>query len=276
MNTRKRPHLSSYGIENLAPECREALLASLDPSDGEPLLLNPAMLDDLIDDLLEAGLSALGGPRCTKLRHALLRGASVYETTDGETAVLLSKPAEKFVREAISRFGKEDRVDLSARELRDALEHDESPRTPVLCGTYEETVSEKLAVPVPEGLLKGASRLYVTESDTEPGTLFCQATRRRVGEVAKLIKEEQALKGFPWEHADDFEEMFRLYAFGDEVKVIDGVLSLQEISPMPDWARPGAEVVLIGAGDHFEIADAESHAQRMDECEDDIAGMLGC
>ncbi|MDO4850167.1 MAG: hypothetical protein Q4B45_10425 [Coriobacteriia bacterium] len=165
---------------------------------------------------------------------------------------------------------------VAARELRDALGRDEvgSPWAPVLCGMFEATVSEDLAVPVPEELLKGATRLYVTESETGPGFLFCQAAPRRMGEVARLIKAEQALEGYPWDYADDFEQEFRLYALGNEVEVVDGVLSLRETSAVPGWVRPGAEVVLLGAGDHFEIAETELCAQSVGEWEDELSDLL--
>ena len=163
---------------------------------------------------------------------------------------------------------------LAAREFRDALGRGGDPWGPVLCGTYEATVSEDLAVPVPEELLKGATRLYVTERELEPGFLFCQAAPRRMSEVTRLIKAEQALEGYPWDYADDFEEEFRLYALGGEVEVVDGMLSLRETSAVPGWARPGAEVVLLGAGDHFEIAEARLCAQSMDEWESVLPDLL--
>lgn len=162
-----------------------------------------------------------------------------------------------------------------SRELCDALERDENRYPPILCGTHEASVSENLAVPVPTELLKGTRRLYVTESETVPGALFCQAVSLRMDKVAELIKAEQALEGYPWEYADEFEEEFRLYAFGDEVEIVDGMLPLRETSLMPDWAQPGAKVVLLGVCDHFEIAEARQLAQSLDEWEDEISDLLG-
>ncbi len=162
-----------------------------------------------------------------------------------------------------------------ARELCDALRRDENRRHPILCGTHEASVSENLAVPVPAELLKGARHLYVTESETMPGALFCQATSLRVDKVAQLIKAEQALEGYPWDFPNDFEEEFCLYVFGDEVEIVDEMLPLRETSLMPDWARPGAKVVLLGVDDHFEIAEADQFARSLDEWEDEFSDLLG-
>lgn len=164
---------------------------------------------------------------------------------------------------------------VAARELCDALGRDENRRRPILCGTHEASVSENLAVPVPAELLKGARRLYVTESETVPGALFCQAASLRMDKVAELIKAEQTLEGYPWKYADEFEEEFSLYAFSKEVEIVDGMLPLRETSLMPDWARPGAKVVLLGVGDHFEIADTGQLAQSLNEWEDEISDLLG-
>lgn len=164
---------------------------------------------------------------------------------------------------------------VAARELCAALGRDEDPCPPILCGTHEATISEGLAVPVPEELLKGSGRLFVTESVVEPGALFCQAATRRMDKVAQLIRDEQALEGYPWEHADDFEEEFFLYALGDEVEVVDGALPLRELSRTPDWAQPGAEVVLIGAGDHFEVAAAgPQHEAFMEELDIEMSQLF--
>lgn len=167
------------------------------------------------------------------------------------------------------------RAPPAARELCSALSRDGGSWPPtILYGTYEATISEDLAVPVPTELLKGSERLFVTESEAEPGTLFCQATSWHMSKVAKLIKAEQTLDGYPWDCGGDFEEEFLFYAFGDEIGVVDGSLPLEELSWAPGWAQPGADVLFIGADDHFEIVGARRHAERLKEDDAEISSFL--
>ena len=114
----------------------------------------------------------------------------------------------------------------------------------------------------------------MTESETEPDALFCQEISCRMNKVAQLIKAEQALDGYPWDCTDDFEEEFLLYAFGDEIGVVDGSLPLEELSWAPGWAQPGADVVLIGASNHFEIVDSKRHAECLQRQAADISVLL--
>lgn len=468
----KRMGFSSYVLEDLTPESRENLSRSHGLDAGEPLLLNPDMLDGLVCYLLDIKASNLGDPRCAELRCALLDGSEVCETADGGTVAALSGPAERLVWNRIAAFREEDRAEMqalylkltdsalpltpdelltsppateacdraaadveaflakphrmlrfglddlilsmdgiyvlirliellrclliaagrangmlgdatvglhsfqgvddavtlwrtsdcpAARSLAESLsrllsrteglsEHaraeippatpadtswiedcsqigqealrwaldksgatlnfapavgtvwpgpalygydDEGARPPaarelcsalsrdggswpptILYGMYEATISEGLAVPVPTELLKGSERLFVTESEAEPGTLFCQATSWHMSKVAKLIKAEQMLDGYPWDCEGDFEEEFLFYAFGDEIGVVDGSLPLEELSWAPGWAQPGADVVFIGADDHFEIVGARRHAERLKEDDAEISSFL--
>lgn len=160
--------------------------------------------------------------------------------------------------------GKED--PSGACELCAALARRRDPEIPLLCGTHEAVLSQDLVVSIPERLLEGARCLYVTESAEEPEALFCQTPSRRFARLAQLITSEQELRGYPWnsiqggetDFASDFEDEFSLRASGEEVAVVDGVLPLRGLGAC-EWARPGAPVMLLGAGDHFEIAEAERH-----------------
>lgn len=468
----KRMGFSSYGLEDLTPESRENLSASHGLGAGEPLLLNPDMLDELVCYLLDTEAPSPGDARYVDLRRTLLDDSSAYETANGETVVALSEPDERFVCEMIVAFREEDRAEMqalylrltdsalpltpdelltsppaaeacnraaadikaflakpqrilrfglddltlsmdgtyvlirliellrrlliaagcangmlgdatvglhsfqgvedavtlwrmsdcpAARSLAESLSRllsrteglsdrsrseipsvapadaswieacsqigqealrwaldksgatlnfapavgvlwpgpalygydDEEACPPAACelcgalsrdggswpptilyGTYEATISEGLAVPVPTDLLKGSERLFVTESEAEPGVLFCQATSWHMSKVAQLIKAEQTLEGYPWDCEDDFEEEFLFYAFGDEIGVVDGSLSLGELSWAPGWAQPGADVVFIGADDHFEIVGARRHAERLKGVDAEISGLL--
>lgn len=113
-----------------------------------------------------------------------------------------------------------------------------------------------LVVPIPEGLLEGADSLYVTQSAEEPGTLFCQTPPRHFAKLARLSDSEQRLWGHPWTRAGDYEDEFALYSSGEEVAVLEGGLPLSEVGAC-GWARPGASILLLGLGDHFEIIGAE-------------------
>lgn len=469
----KRTGFSSYGLEDLTPESRENLSASHGLGADEPLLLNPDMLDELVRCLLDTEAPSPGDARYADLRRTLLDDSSAYETVNGETAVALSGPDERFVREMVAAFREEDRAEMqalylrltdfalplapdellasppaaeacdraaadveaflakphrmlhfglddltlstdgtyvliriiellrclliaagrangmlgdatvglrsfqgvddavslwrtsdcpaarslaeslsqllsrteglsgharteippatpadaswieacsqvgqealrwaldksgatlnfapavgtvwpgpalygyddegacppAARELCSALSRDGGSWPPtILYGTYVATISEGLAVPVPTELLKGSERLFVTESEAEPGALFCQAASWHMSKVAQLIKAEQTLDGYPWDCEGDFEEEFLFYAFGDEIGVVDGSLPLGELSWAPGWAQPGVDVVLIGADDHFEIVGARRHAGRLKEDDAEISGFLG-
>lgn len=468
----KRTGFSSYGLEDLTPESRENLSASHGLGADEPLLLNPDMLDELVCHPLDTEAPSPSDARYAGLRRTLLDDSSAYETVNGETAVALSEPDERFIREMIAAFREEDRAEMqalylrltdfalplapdellasppaakacdlaaadveaflakphrmlrlglddlalsmdgtyvlirliellrrlliaagrangmlgdatvglhsfqgvddavslwrasdcpaarslaeslsqllsrteglseyaraeippatpadaswieacsqigqealrwalnksgaslnfapavgtvwpgpalygyddegarppAARELCSALSRDGGSWPPtILYGTYEATISEGLAVPVPTELLKGSERLFVTESEAEPGTLFCQATSWHMSKVAKLIKAEQTLDGYPWDCEGDFEEEFLFYAFGDEIGVVDGSLPLEELSWAPGWAQPGADVVFIGVDDHFEIVGARRHAERLKEDDAEISSFL--
>lgn len=147
-----------------------------------------------------------------------------------------------------------------ARELCAALRCRRDPEHPPLFGTHEATVSQDLVVPIPKALLEGADRLFVTESVDEPGGLFCQTPPRHFAKLARLIDSEQRLWGHPWTRASDHEGEFALYASGEEVAVPEGGLPLRSVGAC-GWARPGASVLLLGLGDHFEIVSAERHAE---------------
>ncbi len=127
---------------------------------------------------------------------------------------------------------------------------------------------------MPTELLKGSGRLFVTESETEPGALFCQAASWHMSKVAQLIKAEQTLDGYPWDCEGDFGEEFLFYAFGDEIEVVGGSLPLEELSWAPGWAQPGTDVVLIGAADHFEIVGSKRHAECLQRQAADISVLL--
>ena len=176
---------------------------------------------------------------------------------------------------ALYGYNDEEAHPLAARELCAELSDDGGSWQPtILYGAYEATISEDLTIPVPTELLKGSGRLFVTESETEPDALFCQEISCRMNKVAQLIKAEQALDGYPWDCTDDFEEEFLLYAFGDEIGVVDGSLPLEELSWAPGWAQPGADVVLIGASNHFEIVDSKRHAECLQRQAADISVLL--
>lgn len=148
-----------------------------------------------------------------------------------------------------------------ARALCAALESRRDPEHPLLFGTHEATVSQDLVVPIPETLLEGADHLFLTESVEELGGLFCQTPPRHFAKLARLIDSEQRLWGHPWMRAGDYEGEFALYASGEEVAVLEGGLPLSEVGAC-GWARPGASVLLLGLGDHFEIVSAEHERER--------------
>lgn len=209
---------------------------------------------------------------CSQIGQEALRWA-----LDKSGATLNFAPAVGTVWPGPALYGYDDEGARppAARELCSALSRDGGSWPPtILYGTYEATISEGLAVPVPTELLKGSERLFVTESEAEPGTLFCQATSWHMSKVAKLIKAEQTLDGYPWDCEGDFEEEFLFYAFGDEIGVVDGSLPLEELSWAPGWAQPGADVVFIGADDHFEIVGARRHAERLKEDDAEISSFL--
>lgn len=168
-----------------------------------------------------------------------------------------------------------------ACELCAALARRRDPEMPLLYGTHEAVVSQDVVVPIPERLLEGVSRLYVTESAEEPGALFCQTSPRRFARLAQLIASEQELRGRPWNSiqsgetgfASDFEDEFALYASGEEVAVVDGGLPLRELEAC-EWTRLGVSVVLLGVGDHFEIAEAERHASYEEEFGIELSELL--
>ena len=147
----------------------------------------------------------------------------------------------------------------AAHKLCSALESGMDPEIPLLCGTYETSVSREAIVPIPEKLLEGADHLYVAKSAEEPGALLCQVPSRRFAKLARLISDEQELKGYPWALADEFEREFALYATGEKVAIVDGGLPLREVK-VCGWAKPGMSITLLGLGDHFEIANTERHA----------------
>lgn len=209
---------------------------------------------------------------CSQVGQEALRWA-----LDKSGATLNFAPAVGTVWPGPALYGYDDEgaCPPAARELCSALSRDGGSWPPtILYGTYEATISEGLAVPVPTELLKGSERLFVTESKTEPGALFCQATSWHMSKVAQLIKAEQALGGYPWDCASDFEEEFLFYAFGDEIGVVDGSLPLEELSWAPGWAQPGADVLFIGADDHFEIVGARRYAERLKEDDAEISSFL--
>ena len=104
----------------------------------------------------------------------------------------------------------------------------------------------------------------MTEGVEEPGGLFCQTPPRHFAKLARLIDSEQRLWGHPWTRAGDYEDEFALYASGEEVAVLGGGLPLSEVGTC-GWVRPGASVLLLGLGDHFEIVNAERHAEHEGE-----------
>lgn len=210
---------------------------------------------------------------CSQIGQETLRWA-----LDKSGAALNFAPAVGTVWPGPALYGYDDEgaCPPAAHELCSALSRDGGSWPPtILYGTYGATISEGLAVAVPTELLKGSERLFVTESEAEPGALFCQATSWHMSKVAKLIKAEQTLDGYPWDCEDDFEEEFLFYAFGDEIGVVDGSLPLEELSWAPSWAQPGADVVFIGADDHFEIVGARRHAESLEGTDDDISGFFG-
>lgn len=210
---------------------------------------------------------------CSQVGQEALRWA-----LDKSGATLNFAPAVGTVWPGPALYGYDDEEACppAARELCSALSRDGGSWPPtILYGTYEATISEGLAVPVPTELLKGSERLFVTESEAEPGALFCQATSWHMSKVAQLIKAEQALGSYPWDCAGDFEEEFLFCAFGDEIGVVDGSLPLEELSWAPGWAQPGVDVVLIGVDDHFEIVGARRHAERLKEDDAEIPSFLG-
>lgn len=163
----------------------------------------------------------------------------------------------------------------SACELCAALEGGRGPEHPLLIGRHEETVSQDLVIPIPGDFLEGAGYLFVTQSTEDPDALSCQTPARHFARLAQLISSEQEFGGYPWEFienggssapgsvpddfASDFEEEFALCASGEKIAVEGGRLPLREVGTC-GWAKSGTPVVIIGLGDHFEIADANRRA----------------
>lgn len=178
---------------------------------------------------------------------------------------------------ALYGYDDEEAEPGKALELCAAFKGGRDANHPLVFGTYEATVSQDLVVPIPEEFLDegAAERLFVTQSAEERGALFCQTPSRHYARIAQLISSEQELGGYPWDFiesgksaasgdvpedfASDFEEEFALCASGEEVAIEGGGLPFLEVGTC-GWAKPGASVVLLGLGDHFEIADAERHA----------------
>lgn len=178
---------------------------------------------------------------------------------------------------ALYGYDDEEAEPGKALELCAAFKGGRDANHPLVFGTYEATVSQDLVVPIPEEFLDegAAERLFVTQSTEEPGALSCQTPFRRFARLAQLISSEQEFGGYPWDFiesgksatsedvpedfASDFEEEFALCASGEEVAIEGGGFPLREVGTC-SWAKPGTSVVLLGLGDHFEIADAGRHA----------------
>lgn len=177
---------------------------------------------------------------------------------------------------ALHGYDDEEAEPGMACELCAAFKGGRDANHPLVFGTYEATVSQDLVVPIPEDLLdEGTESLFVKQSAEETGALSCQTSPRHFARLAQLISSEQEFGGYPWDFienggssapgdvpedfASDFEQEFALCASGEGIAVEGGGLPLREIGTC-GWAKPGTPVVLLGLGDHFEIADAERHA----------------
>lgn len=104
--------IAEASVGDLGDEARGLLLGSRDPEAGTPLLLEPGSLEDLVVYLLELESPDRGGCGYAKLRNALLASAMELETAGGERVVALAEPVDRFVRERISGFMRQDRRDL--------------------------------------------------------------------------------------------------------------------------------------------------------------------